>query len=110
MVPFRSVGLEFDSETARNILASVESELSGDYSYELIQGDFNIHSEKVRSYFEGLFKDSALDEIELNEPTTPKGRMYDHVLYRGLELKKFIVDSSVKTDHFPEYVTSRLSE
>lgn len=101
LIPFRSVGLEFDSATAQSILKSVESELSGSHNYVLIQGDFNIHSQTVKSYLEGLFNSNALGEIELNEPTTPKGRMYDHILYRGLKSKKFIVDSSVKTDHYP---------
>lgn len=101
LIPFRSVGLEFDSETARNILASVESELKGGHSYELIQGDFNIHSQTVGSYLNRLFSSNALNEVELNEPTTPKGRMYDHVLYHGLRLEKFTVDSDVKTDHYP---------
>ena len=101
LIPFRSVGLEFESETAQNILTSVGSELKGSHSYELIQGDFNIHSQTVRGYLSGLFISNALDEIELNEPTTPKSRMYDHVLYHGLKLEKFIVDSDVKTDHYP---------
>lgn len=101
LIPFRSVGLEFDSAIAQSILASIRSELSGTHIYQLIQGDFNIHAQTVRAYLEGLFNDNVLDEIELYKPTTPKSRMYDHVLYRGLKLKKFIVDSNVKTDHYP---------
>jgi endonuclease/exonuclease/phosphatase family metal-dependent hydrolase len=101
LIPFRSVGLEFDTAAAQNILKSIEGELSGDHKYELIQGDFNIHSPVVRSYLPSLFDNNLLDEVELNEPTTPKGRMYDHVLYKGFRLKTSVVDSSVKTDHYP---------
>lgn len=101
LIPFRSVGLEFDSETAQNILRSVEAELRNSRDYELIQGDFNIHSPSVKSYLNKLFNNNSLEEIELNEPTTPKGRMYDHVLYHGLKLDEVKVDSSVKTDHYP---------
>ncbi len=110
LIPFRSVGLEFDSETTKNILSSVEAELRSSHDYELIQGDFNIHSPTVRNYIKHLFDSNLLDEIELNKPTTPKGRMYDHVLYGGLRFNTFVVDSSVKTDHYPVICDFSLNE
>ncbi len=103
LIPFRSVGLDFDSDPAKEILASVSAELKDEQAneYRLIQGDFNINSDTVRDYLKELFDTDKLDEVALNQPTTPKERMYDHVLYRGLRLGSFSVDSDVLTDHFP---------
>lgn len=103
LIPFRSVGLEFESDTAQLILASVSAELKDEQinGYRLIQGDFNINSDTVRAYLEDLFGADRLDEVVLDQPTTPKMRMYDHVLYRGLKLGGFSVDSNVLTDHYP---------
>ena len=103
LIPFRSVGLDFDSDTALQILASVSAELKDKQSsdYRLIQGDFNINSDTVRAYLQDLFGTDKLAEVVLDQPTTPKERMYDHVLYRGLRLRSFSVDSDVLTDHYP---------
>jgi endonuclease/exonuclease/phosphatase family metal-dependent hydrolase len=103
LIPFRIVGIDFDSDIARQILASVSAEIKDEESneYRLIQGDFNINSDTVRTYLEELFSTDRLDEVELDQPTTPKERMYDHALYRGLKLGKFSVDSDVLTDHYP---------
>lgn len=108
LIPFRSVGLDFESNLAQDILRSVGSELVDTHELQLIQGDFNIHSPTVREYIQSLFDDNGLSELILNEPTTPKGRMYDHVLYRGLKLDEVKVDSSVKTDHYPVICTFEL--
>lgn len=108
LIPFRKVGLDFDSSVARDILQSVCSELKNTYEHQLMQGDFNINSPTVRKYLEDLFDSNELNELTLHEPTTPKGQMYDHVLYRGLTLKKSTIDSSVRTDHYPVICTFKL--
>lgn len=103
LIPFSSVGLGFDSDIAQQILASVSAGLKDERAnhYRLIQGDFNIHSDRVRKYLEELFNSDGLDEVALDQYTTPKERMYDHVLYRGLHLAGLKVDSNVLTDHYP---------
>jgi endonuclease/exonuclease/phosphatase family metal-dependent hydrolase len=103
LISLRIIGLDFDSDTAQQILASVSAELKDEQAneYRLIQGDFNINSNTVRAYLEDLFGTDKLDEVVLNQPTTPVERMYDHVLYRGLRLGSFSVDSGVLTDHYP---------
>ncbi len=108
LIPFRSVGLDFESSLAQDILQSVGSELVDTHEYQLIQGDFNIHSSTVDSYLQTLFDSNGLSELTLPEPTTPKGRMYDHVLYCGLKLEEVKIDSSVKTDHYPVICTFEL--
>ena len=103
LIPFRSVGLELDSETAEKILSTVSSKLISSTlrDFELIQGDFNISESTVNKYLPQLFVHNDLSEVVVEVPTTPTGRTYDHVLYKGLALAKYSIDSSAPTDHYP---------
>lgn len=101
LLPFRVMEIELDSETASTIFSSVTDALQGAGELVLIQGDFNIDAESVGKYFPTLFGDNGLKEIVVETATTPKGRKYDHVLYKGLTLTKVEIDSSVGTDHYP---------
>ena len=65
----------------------------------LIQGDFNIDSSQLAPIFPELLVN--MEEVRLNEPTTPSGSRYDHVLYMCLVLESMKIDSTVKTDHYP---------
>lgn len=100
LLPFRAFTIELSSPTGQEILDSVVSELSSDAVYRLIQGDFNIDNPVIKSIVPNLF-DSQLDEIELDAPTTPSGKYYDHVIFKGLKLQDVSINSSVKTDHYP---------
>ena len=103
LIPFKFVGLTFDSDVTKRILSSVSVALQDIHEapYGLIQGDFNINSAEVKKYVRDLFIDNRMNEITLVEPTTPKDRMYDHVLFKGIELSGLNVDSNVLTDHYP---------
>lgn len=103
LIPFRSVGIEFDSETGKKIISSISSALQNEPNadFQLIQGDFNINANTVSGHFGSLFSANKLSEVVLDGPTTPNERMYDHVLYSGLSLKEVDIDSGVKTDHYP---------
>lgn len=109
LLPFRPFGIELESEIGKSILQSVESTLSPTSSNVLVQGDFNIDSKRLNEVLPGLFTD-GLQEIPLEEPTTPSGRHFDHVLYRGLFLSSMKIDSSVKTDHYPVICDFSVSE
>jgi len=100
LIPFRRFDIAIDSDLAASIMRNVCNELDISFERGIIQGDFNIDSKTLRSYMPRLFK-SGMNEIPLSSPTTPKGRKYDHVLFKGLKLVKSRVDSSVLTDHFP---------
>lgn len=100
LLPFRPFGIELESEMGKSILQSVESALSPTSPKLLIQGDFNIDSERLEDILPKLFA-NGLHEITLEEPTTPVGKHLDHVLYRGLSLEKTRIDSNVRTDHYP---------
>ncbi len=100
LLPLRAFGIEFESEVGGAILRSVESTVMPDAPIVLVQGDFNIDSAQLAPILPGLSANN-MNEISLNEPTTPSGKRYDHVLYRGLALESIKVDSGVKTDHYP---------
>lgn len=89
-----------ESDLAKSILLDVVQTLKIVTGTSLVQGDFNINSSRVGEYFAGLF-DEQFDEITLDDATTPKGRKYDHILFRGLKLREMNIDSTVLTDHFP---------
>jgi endonuclease/exonuclease/phosphatase family metal-dependent hydrolase len=100
LLPFRAFGIDLESEKGKAILESVESAFSSSFSKALVQGDFNIDSDMLSNILPSLFKND-FDEIHLELPTTPSGRRYDHVLFKGLKLIDLRIDSSVKTDHYP---------
>ena len=100
LLPFRAFGVELDSEMGKTILNSIETAIVPSEQKALIQGDFNIDSEQLAPILPTLLT-ANMDEILLNEPTTPAGRRYDHMFYKGLVLENMKVDPSVKTDHYP---------
>ena len=99
LLPFRSIGIDFESEVGRAILGSVESAVLPNAPVALVQGDFNIDSEQLAPILPNLL--AGMNEIPLSSPTTPSGKRYDHVLYKGLALKEVQIDPEVKTDHWP---------
>lgn len=101
LLPLKKMGVSLSSSTAKTIYSDVASRLQFTDSHVLIQGDFNIDNPTVADTIPRLFSDTALEEVVVSAPTTPKGRTYDHSLYKGFNLQSFIVDSSVKTDHYP---------
>lgn len=101
LTPFRRMNIDLDGGVAQKILDSVTDEIRIQDECTLIQGDYNIDSETLSSYLKRLFEHGKLSEISLPWPTTPKGRKYDHVLFKGMKLIGFQTYSTVKTDHYP---------
>jgi endonuclease/exonuclease/phosphatase family metal-dependent hydrolase len=100
LTPFNKFGMSLDDERAKSILDDVSSNLTNQLrDQSIILGDFNIDDSRVLKYFKKLASQSV-SEVELHEPTTPKGKKYDHVLFKGVALVDQEVDSQVSTDHF----------
>lgn len=99
LLPFRAFGVDFESDIGKVILRSIEPAVLPSAPIALVQGDFNIDNERLAPILPGFLMD--MDEISLKEPTTPAGKRYDHVLYKGLKLENVDIDSNVKTDHYP---------
>lgn len=100
LTPLRKFGIPLDSEQAQHILSDVQSKISDNGPRHLIQGDFNIDSATLHEQLPRLINED-MDEISLQEPTTPRGRMYDHIMLRGGKLLDHTVFNNVLTDHYP---------
>jgi len=68
----------------------------------LYQGDLNYNEWSVKPFLPDLFE-SGVTEVVLDQPTTPKGRKYDRIIFRNLEHLASVVIKNVLTDHFPIY-------
>lgn len=99
MIPFRRFEIDPLSEKGMPIIKNVEQNLNSDSKHVLIQGDFNLDFPELKPIFKSLLSD--VDEVTLTNPTTPKGRKLDHVLYRGLKLIQSKPFDNVLTDHYP---------
>jgi len=100
LTPFRKFGMEYTDPKAVEILSDVSRKLTQTrIDYSLVLGDFNIDNQTVSEFLPGL-TDNGFEEVPSDEATTPKGRKYDHVLYKGLRMFSKGIDSSVLTDHY----------
>lgn len=98
MVPFGKFGVNPQSPEITNIIKDIERKIFDNEKNVLLQADFNLDSEYLKDFFDHNYK-----ELRQKEITTPKGKRYDHVLYKGLENIKSEVIGDVLTDHFPIY-------
>ena len=100
MIPFRRFGVDPLSKEAEMVLNDVQTKLKGNNDRLLIQGDFNFDQESLMAILPSLFT-KEVKEIPQKEPTTPKGRKYDHIIYKGLTLTESNTVKDVLTDHYP---------
>ena len=102
MFPFRRFGVDTKEETT--VMQDITDKIHSDAPLFLLQGDFNMDDKRLAEFLPDLFTDE-LEEIPLDQPTTPKGRYYDHIAYRGLKLKDARIIDTVLTDHYPVCAT-----
>lgn len=99
-VPFHRFGVQYNDprsiELFNNISGLLIPKIAGQ---ALIQGDFNIDDQSLRTYFPELL--GVLDEVYTRMPTTPKGNKFDHVLYKNMQYVKNEIYNDVLTDHYP---------
>jgi endonuclease/exonuclease/phosphatase family metal-dependent hydrolase len=100
LTPFRVFNIDVGSEDGRCILDDVEAKLANDSAYQLIQGDFNLDFSQLAPLFPTLINDT-MEEIPLEDGTTPKDRRYDHILYKGIQLTASTINKEALTDHYP---------
>ena len=92
----------FDGQEAKKVRLDVEAKIKNDCPKLLLQGDFNIDTPSLRPFLPKLFADK-MKQVILKTPTTPKGKWYDHILYKGFHHLQSYVITDVLTDHFPIY-------
>lgn len=102
MVPFRRFNREFTDMQVQNVLEDVSEKIQNKLKdLYLIQGDFNIDRQSLRAHFPKVL--ALMEEIEVMVPTTPKGRKYDHILYKGFKPVVTKIYDGALTDHYPVY-------
>ena len=102
LIPFRRFGinpLEDQFETLRENISSLARPSKTTF---LLQGDFNFNETSLEQFLPGLLNQN-ISEVLLDKPTTPKGRKYDHIIFRDIKHIKSEVITDVLTDHFPVY-------
>ncbi len=99
LIPFRKFNADMDDDEGRKVKNSIELLLEKETSPYLLQGDFNF--DDIPVLLPNIFE-NELHENGGQQATTPKGRIYDHIFYRGLQPDiKARVDTNVNTDHYP---------
>jgi endonuclease/exonuclease/phosphatase (EEP) superfamily protein YafD len=101
-VPYRKFDIDAWDEVFSPVRNDMARKLSSRSPLYLYQGDLNHDDASVKQFLPTLFENN-LEEVILDHPTTPKGRWYDHVLYRGIKHVRSVVVTDVLTDHFPVY-------
>lgn len=101
-IPFGRFQVDPFADEALDLRRDMTEKLQPDADLFLYQGDLNFNDYSIKKFLPDLFRD-GLEEVVLSEPTTPKGRKYDHILFKNLKHVKSSVNSSVLTDHFPIY-------
>lgn len=100
LIPFRKFKIDPLEEKFRNLRDNIAELSSPSSNAFLLQGDFNFNDFSLKNLLPALFE-KGISEVLLDDPTTPKGRRYDHVVYGGLKHIRSEVLSDVLTDHFP---------
>ncbi len=100
-VPFRAFGVDQASEVARPVLDDMQAKVLANKGHpRLLQGDFNLDAVSLDSLMPDLFEE-GFNEVCHEIPTTPSGRIYDHILFIGAKSLDSIVAEEVLTDHYP---------
>lgn len=99
LIPFGKFGADINDESGKKVRASIEDLLEKEHEPYLIQGDFNYPN--IQTLLPHIYE-NELHEVGGKVGTTPKGNIYDHVLFRGLKQSNNpLIDSTVLTDHYP---------
>ncbi len=102
LIPFRKFGINPLDEKFENLRKNITELASPSSNIFILQGDFNFNDVSLKQFLPGLLNQNVSEAL-LDKPTTPKGRKYDHVLFRGLKHIRSEVITDVLTDHFPVY-------
>jgi len=106
-VPFHFLNIDLQCHAALSVIREIGTSVGSGGFATIIAADFNLDAPSLRTNMPELLE-NGFCEIPQIEPTTPKGKRLDHVLFSGLYAVESRVLDAAKTDHFP--VISILSE
>lgn len=101
-VPYRKFGVDPFGDVMTSVRNDMMHKLKPESDLYLYQGDLNYDDFSVKKFLPDLFE-TGVEEVVLRQPTTPKGRKYDHVLYGNIRHITSVVLDEVLTDHFPVF-------
>ncbi len=100
LIPFRKFGVPLDDQRVESARKSIVEKIKTDPGHLLLQGDFNVDDQSLKGFLPEVM--GKCQEVLSDKPTTPKGRRYDHVVYKGMmHIKSEVIETL--TDHFPVY-------
>jgi len=102
LVPFRRFNIDPLSHELAEVRKDIVEKIKCSTEKFLLQGDFNYNDFSLRRFLPDIFS-NGVSEVILNEPTTAKGRKYEHIIYKGLKHCLSEVITNTLTDHFPVY-------
>jgi hypothetical protein len=100
-VPFRPFAVDLKSPEAVKVLQSMDALIDRMAPHYVFQGDFN-YPELSELFPETM---GSLTEVGGKHPTTPRGKLYDHILCRGAQPISVSIDTTALTDHYPVIAT-----
>ena len=98
-LPLQHFGVELASGQGLVILEDVSKNIQLTRP-SLLQGDFNINTQRLRQYLPSIFA-GGFDEIQQSIATNVYGTYMDHILYSGLQPVSSEVFYDVQTEHYP---------
>lgn len=102
LIPFHRFGVDPYSKDANPVREDIIKKVDTKFKKFILSGDFNIFEPTISNFLPQLIK-PLIKEVHLDNPTSPKGRFYDHVIYKGIEHINSKVLTNVLTDHYPIY-------
>jgi endonuclease/exonuclease/phosphatase family metal-dependent hydrolase len=108
LVPFRRFEINPLAQEVQSLREDISSKIKSSKSPYILTGDFNYDAETIAAFLPTIYE-KGLEEITQQAATTPKGRRYDHILYKGVDLVANYTNQSVLTDHFPVSADFELS-
>jgi hypothetical protein len=100
--PYRRFHINPLDGVTLSLRQDMTKKLKPEAEFFLYQGDLNYNENSVKEFLPNYLQNGAC-EIILDTPTTPKGRKYDHIMFKNIKHISSQVISDVLTDHFPIY-------
>lgn len=100
LIPFRTFTIDPMSDQAQTTREDITKKIHSSFDRIILQGDFNINQESLHTFIPDVFE-IGFDEILSDRATTPAGCRYDHILFKGFQVKSMNVFQTTLTDHYP---------
>lgn len=98
LIPFHRFHVDPMRSADEHLRHDMETKLQSDAPHFLLQGDFNF--DEPQTLLPQVFT-AGTQEVPLPHGTTPEDRKNDHVIFRGMQLVRSEIISTVLTDHYP---------